>query len=202
MQFTFLVGCASPLASLNHVRPLGLAAGAAGAVATGGSALVAVGFAAAAASLGAHAAMTQADPTSPAVGCAFGRGTSRDLRVTNAAATLREMLKTGVDLSLVDELTEEERVLGGHLAAVRVQEAQVVASEDDTPPTLMAPIGLLVNDNDNPLLTSMILSAMALITDAMAGGGEINGYVLRSVRVRGCRGCALTFRRAHSCPLM
>ncbi|CAE7597199.1 ucpB [Symbiodinium microadriaticum] len=160
---------------------LGLAAGAAGTVVTGGSALVAVGFAAAAASLGAHAAMGQTDPTSPAVGCAFGRGTSRDLRVTSAAAMLRELLKTGVDLSLVDELTDEERVLGGHLAAVRVREAQVVASEDDTPPTLMAPLGLLVN-NDNPLLTSMILAAMALITDSIAGAGEINGYVLRSVR--------------------
>eukprot|EP00439_Symbiodinium_sp_Y106_P082524 s756_g21.t4 len=180
---------------------LGLAAGAAGTVVTGGSALVAVGFAAAAASLGAHAAMGQTDPTSPAVGCAFGRGTSRDLRVSSAAAMLRELLKTGVDLSLVDELTDEERVLGGHLAALRVREAQVVASEDDTPPTLMAPLGLLVN-NDNPLLTSMILAAMALITDSMAGAGEINGYVLRSVRVRGCRGCALQFRRAHSCPLM
>eukprot|EP00439_Symbiodinium_sp_Y106_P082423 s756_g21.t2 len=158
---------------------LGLAAGAAGTVVTGGSALVAVGFAAAAASLGAHAAMGQTDPTSPAVGCAFGRGTSRDLRVSSAAAMLRELLKTGVDLSLVDELTDEERVLGGHLAALRVREAQVVASEDDTPPTLMAPLGLLVN-NDNPLLTSMILAAMALITDSMAGAGEINGYVLRS----------------------
>ncbi|CAE7435437.1 ucpB [Symbiodinium sp. CCMP2456] len=158
---------------------LGLAAGAAGTVVTGGSALVAVGFAAAAASLGAHAAMGQTDPTSPAVGCAFGRGTSRDLRVSSAAAMLRELLKTGVDLSLVDELTDEERVLGGHLAAVRVREAQVVASEDDTPPTLMAPLGLLVN-NDNPLLTSMILAAMALITDSITGAGEINGYVLRS----------------------
>ena len=169
---------------------------------TGGSTLVAVGFAAAAASLGAHAAMAQQDPTSPAVGCAFGRGTSRDLRVSNAASMLREMLKTGVDLVLVDELTEEERVLGGHLAALRSQEAQVIASEDDSPPNLVAPLGLLASDNDNPLLTSMVLSAMSLITDAVAGGGDINGYSLRSVAVRGCRGCALKFRRAHSCPLM
>ena len=182
--------------------PTGLAAGAAGTVATGGSALVAVGFAAAAASLGAHAAMAHTDPSSPAVGCAFGRGTSRDMRVTNAAAMLREMLQTGVELALVDELTTEERILGAHLAAVRMQEAQVIVSEDDTPPNLMAPLGLLSNDNDNPLLASMILSAMVLLTDAVVGGGDINGYVLRSVAVRGCRGCALKFCRAHSCPVM
>ena len=85
--------------------PTGLALGAAGTVATGGSSLLAVGFAAAAAGVGAHAAMVE-DPTTPSVGHPFG---TSDLEITNAVATLKDMLKTGVDLKLFDEMSAEEK---------------------------------------------------------------------------------------------
>lgn len=174
----------------------GLALGAAGTVATGGSSLLAVGFAAAAAGVGAHAAMVE-DPTTPSVGHPFG---TSDLEITNAVATLKDMLKTGVDLKLFDEMSAEENAFAAEMAVQYSKQAHLVS--DDETPYAMIPLGSFAEDHCSPLIASMTICAMAVITDSIAGGGDINGFALHSVTVRGSRGCALTYRRVHSCSIL
>lgn len=174
----------------------GLAIGAAGTVASGGSSLLAVGFAAAAAGVGAHAAMVE-DPTTPSVGHPFG---TSDLELANAVATLKEMLKTGVDLKLFDEISPEERSTAAQMAVEYSKQAHLVS--DDETPSVMVPLGSFAEEHCNPLIASMMICAIALIADSIAGGGNINGYSLHSVTVRGSRGCALTYRKAHTCSIL
>ena len=174
----------------------GLALGAAGAVASGGSSLLAVTLGAAAAGVGAHAAMVE-DPTTPSVGHPFG---TSDLEVQNAVRTLKEMLKTGVDLKLFDEMSAEENALAAEMAVQCSKQAHLVS--DDETPYAMIPLGSFAEDYCNPLVASMTICAIALITDSIAGGGDINGFALHSVTVRGSRGCALTYRRNHSCSIL
>ncbi|CAK9082422.1 unnamed protein product [Durusdinium trenchii] len=175
----------------------GLALGAASTVATGGSSLFAVGFAAAAAGVGAHAAMLE-DPTTPSVGHPFG---TADLEIANSVATLKAMIKHGIDLHLCDEMSAEEHVLATEMVIALSKRSFIAASFDDLP-SLVIPLGSFGEENPNPLLASMMTCAIALITDSIAAGGEINGYMLRSVTVRGSRGCALTFRRANTCSIL
>lgn len=175
---------------------LGLAIGAAGTVASGGSSLLAVGFAAAAAGVGAHAAMVE-DPTTPSVGHPFG---TSDLELANAVATLKEMLKTGVDLKLFDEISPDERSTAAQMAVEYSKQAHLVS--DDETPSVMVPLGSFAEEHCNPLIASMMICAIALIADSIAGGGNINGYSLHSVTVRGSRGCALTYRKAHTCSIL
>ena len=175
----------------------GLALGAAGTVATGGSSLLAVGFAAAAAGVGAHAAMVE-DPTTPSVGHPFG---TADLEIKNSVATLKEMLKGGVDLKLVDEMSAEEHILATEMF-IAVSKHSFLAASDDDLPNLVIPLSGFEEKNLNPLVASMSTCAIALISDSIAAGGEINGYQLKSVTVRGSRGCALTFGKPHSCSIL
>lgn len=157
---------------------------------------MAVSFAAAAAGVGAHAAMLE-DPTTPQVGHPFG---TSDLELRRAVATLKEMLKTGVDLKLFDEMTPEEHALAAEMAIQLSKQTHLVT--DDETPYAIVPLSTFAEVHCNPLVASMTICAMALITDSIAGGGEINGYALHSVTVRGSRGCALTYRRRHTCSIL
>ncbi|CAJ1383118.1 unnamed protein product [Effrenium voratum] len=137
----------------------GLALGA-GAAASGGSALLAVGMAAAAAGVGATA-VAEPEPTTPAVGHAVGRGTSKDLQVANAVSTLKGLLKSGLKLQLQDEVAEEELVLAVQLAAETSKHAQLVVS-DEGMPSLMVPLGPL--GEGNPLFEAGPWSTKAWTT--------------------------------------
>lgn len=114
---------------------------------------------------------------------------------------MREMLKTGVELRLVDEMTPEEKAFTAQVLASSARQAQL-ASEDDLENQLLVPLFSFVEGQSTPFIASMMLSAIALITDSIAAGGEINGYGLYKVTLRGSRGCALSFRKPHVCSIL
>lgn len=113
----------------------------------------------------------------------------------------RHLLEGSRDLELDDGLTEQEKCLGGQLAAKSLREARIVASEDEESSScLMAPLGVL-GDNSNPILAAMVTAGTALIAESLAGGGHIQGYAMRSVELRGCRGCAVKFSWQQTCAI-
>lgn len=120
---------------------------------------------------------------------------------SNDESTWRDLLEGSRDLELTDDLTEQEKCLGGQLAAKSLCEARVVAGEDEAGAScLLAPLGLL-GDSNNPILASMVTAGTALITDSIAGGGDIHNYAVRSVALRGCRGCAVRLGWQRTCTI-
>lgn len=116
-------------------------------------------------------------------------------------STWRDLLEGSRDLDLTDDLTGQEQSLGGQLAAKSLSEARVVAGEDEAGAScLLAPLGIL-GDSNNPILAAMVTAGTALITDSIAGGGDIHGYTVRSVALRGCRGCAVGLCWQRTCTI-
>ena len=68
------------------------------------------------------------------------------------------------------------------------QNRRILVSDDETP-YAMIPLGGFAEDHCSPLIASMTICAMAVITDSIAGGGDINGFALHchSARIKGLR---------------
>jgi len=108
----------------------------------------------------------------------------------------------GRDVALVDDLSDQEKSQALQEIAQGARQARMVPSEDSESPCVVVPLGLLGKDVNKPILTSMITGATALTAEALAGGGEILGYHTRSVQLRGCRGCAVTFQLTSACCIL
>lgn len=100
-------------------------------------------------------------------------------------------------LRVVDGLSLDERRQG---ARALVRCLRFLNSEVDVPTGEFALGDSL--DVSNPLLASSILAALATVMDSLAGDTAVCRRRVRSVEVRGPRGCAITLAADPLCPIM
>jgi len=109
-------------------------------------------------------------------------------------------MEKGLDISLWDELTEEEIAISAEMAGRCAREARTAPSEDSAGTQLLVPLGLLGQDS-NPLLMSMSLAATAVVTETLAAAGEIQGYTMCAVALKGTRGGRVHFQQRRACAI-
>lgn len=107
-------------------------------------------------------------------------------------------------LRLEDGLTNEERA-GGAAAIADTCRREAVFRLSSVQPDewqVEVPLGDAAEVCSNPLLAAMWTAAVAALADTLMGGVGIGKRVLRSVEVRGCRGCSARFVTETPCLLL
>eukprot|EP00927_Polykrikos_kofoidii_P077813 TRINITY_DN74719_c0_g1_i1.p1 TRINITY_DN74719_c0_g1~~TRINITY_DN74719_c0_g1_i1.p1 ORF type:complete len:357 (-),score=50.94 TRINITY_DN74719_c0_g1_i1:300-1370(-) len=103
------------------------------------------------------------------------------------------------NVALVDGMTPEEWGDSvGKLGFSAASDAMVVVTEAGGN-AMVLHLGGVAGARKNPLLVSIATAAIATIVDAIMGGRTIHGARMSSVEIRGCRGCAVTFKCEHRC---
>jgi len=93
-----------------------------------------------------------------------------------------------------DGLTVEERLDGARAMAMGARFPRLDNG------MVIVPLGEIGHSapSPNPLLTAIELASMAAVVETVQGGGSISKRRLKSITIRGSRGCALTFE--HDIP--
>lgn len=119
-------------------------------------------------------------------------------------------------VEIVDGLTDEERSEAGKLVALNArsrsylemprrlgtldEDEQACAEKCEAEEvTVVIPLGFVGPSGGNPVINAMSTAALASICETLIGGRTIRGRTMRSVEVRGHRGCAVKFVQDTPC---
>lgn len=105
---------------------------------------------------------------------------------------------------IVDELDDEERCQSGRHIAKNAESHSFVndsIEEGEEGITVVIPLGPASHKAENPVIAAMSIAALGAVCETLIGGREIGGRALRSIQVRGHRGCAVKFIQDTPCTM-
>jgi len=105
------------------------------------------------------------------------------------------------EIQLIDDMSDEEWQQGIDQLTNEISDHRVVSIDDSTT-AIQLPMGAFDEDTSNPLLAVLFFSALCHIMEDIMGGRTLHKRFVKSIELRGCRGCAIHFEYETPCRVL